>query len=173
MQRIRDAAQRLQCNRKAWADRLHPDVWNVIGHLHLPFLDWLAGHSEYQGQYYTKRLMDGKPTLGDIPPSGAFKPERNEATMTLHQWASNPRQRNQRMIDCMASTGDAMLDAESWAKTMTEAGMRYRQGPGELSDLDVDKVCLTPRWPKWEQKKMERGHVATSPTGRLHRLMTR
>lgn len=40
LQPIRDAAHRLQCNRKAWADRLHPDVWNVIGHLRL--LSWIG-----------------------------------------------------------------------------------------------------------------------------------
>ena len=36
------AAERLKRNRKAWASKLHPDVKAVIGHLHLPFLDWLA-----------------------------------------------------------------------------------------------------------------------------------
>ena len=150
---IRKCAERLQRKREAWASKLHPDVKAVTGHLHLPFLDWLARHSEYHGIHYVRRLMQGKPALGEIPPTGAFRPERNEASMTLQEWMHNPRERNERMIGSVGSSGDINLDAEAWKKTMKELAKGYIRGPGELSELDLDKTCLTPRWPKWEQKE--------------------
>ena len=153
MQQIRVAAKRLQAERVRWAEKLHPDVKKVIGHVHLPLLDWLDRNTEYYGVDYVKRLMLGKPSLGEIPRTGAFHPERNEATVALSEWIANPRCRNERMISYVRSSGDDALDAKAWEKTMKEVRMNYCEGPGEISELNLDKVCLTPRWPKWEQKE--------------------
>ena len=57
------------------------------------------------------------------------------------------------MIKAVHSSGDEVLDAKSWEKTLKEVNMCYCEGPGELTELNLDQVRLTPRWPKWEQKE--------------------
>ena len=152
MQVIRDAANSLQPQRAWWASTLHADVHKVIGHLHLPFLDWLMRHASYPNQNYVKKLMRGKPDLGDILPTGVFREERNEASMALSAWVKDPKARNLKMLAMVGSTGDAKLDQKAWEKLQRELTMQYCEGPGELAELDLDKVCLTPRFPKWELK---------------------
>lgn len=153
MQLIRDAAKRLQPERAKWSDKLHEDVKHVIGHLHLPLLQWLVEETSYPAQDYVARLMQGRPCLGEIPASGVFKKERNEASTTLQAWAATPRARNERMIGKVTSTGDLELDAKAWEKTKKELQRGYCKGPGEIHELDLDQVCITPRWVKWEQKE--------------------
>ena len=97
--------------------------------------------------------MRGKPCLGDIPPSGAFSEDRNEGATTLEEWIAHPRDRNKRMIKGMRSSGDRSLDEKAWEKTFAEISMGYCEGPGELAELDLDRACLTPRWPEWELKE--------------------
>ena len=91
MQIMRDAASRLEPVRAEWAQLLHPDVRMIIGHLHLPFLAWLVKHSKYPHLSYVSKLMRGKPDLGEILPTGVFREERKEATMTMSEWTSNPK----------------------------------------------------------------------------------
>jgi hypothetical protein len=153
MQVLRSAAARLQSQRASWEAKLHPDVRSVIGHLHLPFLQWLLEYSGFPAKDYVARLMRGKPCLGEIPASGIFFAERNEGTLSLKQWSSAPRSRNERMIAMTKSSGDNVLDNKSWEKTLKEIRMNYCDGPGEIHDLDLDRVCLTPRWAKWEEKE--------------------
>ena len=120
MRLIRTAARRLQQQREQWARGLHPDVRKVIGHLHLPLLDWMVKRSSFQGTHYVNRLMQGKPCLGEITPSGVFRPERNEATLTLAVWRQAPRSRNERMLGRVCSSGAHDLDIKSWDKTLKE-----------------------------------------------------
>ena len=153
MRLIRTAARRLQQQREQWARGLHRDVRKVIGHLHLPLLDWMVKRSSFQCTHYVDRLMQGKPCLGEITPSGVFRPERNEATMTLAAWRQAPRSRNERMLSRVCSSGAHDLDIKSWDKTLKEIQLGYCDGPGNVEELDLDTVCLTPRWPKWELKE--------------------
>ena len=142
---VRAAAWQLQDERRRLLSKMHPDVKKVIGHLHLPLLRWMVVKSKYDGIRYVERLTHGKPCLGDIPPSGAFRRQPNVATMTLKESGANPRSRSERMIRSVGSSGDEALDAAAWEKTMEEVSMSYRKGPRELSQLDLDKICLAPR----------------------------
>ncbi|CAK0893953.1 unnamed protein product [Prorocentrum cordatum] len=123
MQPVRDAAWRLTGIREQYAENLHPDVHKVIGHLHLPLLEWMVDHPKYSGTDYGAWLMRGKPCLGEIPPSGVFTEDHNRGAITIEDWIACPRERNERAIR------------------------------GELAELDLDRTCLTPWWPKWELKE--------------------
>ena len=142
MQTMRDAAQKLQHLRGSWANTLHPDVKHVIGHLHLPFLDWLRAHVDYPCQDYVHRLMRGKPCLGEILPSGVFKAERNEVNISLQAWTSCPRERNLKMVTLVRSSGDSQLDLKAWEKLEKELARHCCEGPSELAGQSLSHTTL-------------------------------
>jgi RES domain-containing protein len=153
MEQIRRMASQLQSHRDAWRSELHPDVHQVIGHLHLPLLQWLVEDTNFPDSTYVTKLCLGKPALGEIPATGLFRAERSEAEMELAEWTSNPKARNAKLIEMVQASGDIALDMKAWDKLQKELSMQYCVGPGELSDLDLNSCCITPRWPKWEEKE--------------------
>eukprot|EP00959_Pyramimonas_sp_CCMP1952_P014966 316711-Pyramimonas_sp.AAC.1 len=98
MQPVRDAARRLTCIREQYAEKLHPDVHKVVGHLQLHLLEWMVEHTKYSVTDYVARLMRGKPCLGEIPPSGVFSEDHNRGAIAIEDWIACPRERNERMI---------------------------------------------------------------------------
>ena len=62
-----------------------------------------------------------------------------------------PRRRNQKVLANIKGTGDQELDKLSWDKTMKEVEQHYCRIL-KLDEWDMDKSCLTGRFPKWEQK---------------------
>ncbi|CAK0803833.1 unnamed protein product [Prorocentrum cordatum] len=153
MQPVRDAARRLTGIREQYAEKLHPDVHKVIAHRHLPLLEWTVDHAKYSGTDYVAQLMRGEPCLGEIPPSGVFTEDHNRGAITIEDWIACPRERNERMIRGTRSSGGISLDQKAWEKTLVELSMGFCEGSGELAELDLDRTCLTPRWPKWELKE--------------------
>ena len=88
--------------------------------------------------------MLGKPCLGDVPPTGSFRSEHNPAEQTLEAWVAEAPIRNQKMLQAVKSSGDQALDEKAWEKLQAELDMGYCIGPGEVADLDLESVCLTP-----------------------------
>ena len=152
MRKIRSWAEELQPQRVVWRNSLHSQVKSVIGHLHLPLYDKLLRNIEYEGKDYIDSLMQGRRMLGTIRPSGVFPECRSPATLSVKEWVANPCKRNLAMIASVRSSGDAALDKLSWEKTLQEVDKKYAIFVG-LETLDLDRVCLTPRWPKWERKE--------------------
>eukprot|EP00959_Pyramimonas_sp_CCMP1952_P386541 8101023-Pyramimonas_sp.AAC.1 len=70
----------------------------------------MVEHTKYSGADYVARLMRGKPCLGEIPPSGVFSEDHNRGAITIEDWIACPRERNERMIRGMRSSGDSSLD---------------------------------------------------------------
>ena len=152
MQQIRDAAARLEPLRANYTARLHPEVAKVIGHLHLPLLEWLLKSIEYEDIAYMRSLMAGRPLLGPAHVSNVFPKAYVPATITLENWARDPYERNRKMIDSVGPSGDEDLDWASWHKTEQEIERGYAEGPFQLEDYDLNLKCFTPRFPKWERK---------------------
>ena len=95
--------------------------------------------------------MRGKPCLGDIPPSGVFSEDRAEGAITLEEWIAHPRDRNERMIRGMRSSGYSSLDKKAREKTLAEISIGgTAKGPVSSQSSTSIYTCLTPRWPKWE-----------------------
>ncbi|CAK0841615.1 unnamed protein product, partial [Prorocentrum cordatum] len=88
----------MQASESSMQKKIHPDVHKVIGHLHLPLLEWMVEHAKYSGADYVARLMRGKPCLGEIPPSGVFSEDHNRGAIAIEDWIACPRERNERMI---------------------------------------------------------------------------
>ena len=114
MKVIREAAAKLNDQRQAYVDKLHPDVAKVIGHLHLPLLDWLLKQIEYEDWSYMESLMAGRPMLGPAHRSNVFPKVTSAAEINLQEWSKDPYQRNVQMIASVKPTGDSRLDWASW-----------------------------------------------------------
>ena len=152
MQLIRKKAAELAPRREAEWEALHPDVRQVIGHIHIPLLRWLVAWSYYKNVRYVDKLVAGRPCLGSIPDGASdFPPEHKPPSQSMKEWTQHPWKRNLRMIAKTKPSGDERLDWLSWEKTLAEQAKGYAK-IGDLQDEDLDHVCLTPRWAKWEQK---------------------
>eukprot|EP00974_Lingulodinium_polyedra_P068219 6605403-Lingulodinium_polyedra.AAC.1 len=83
MQRVEAKAAELQGQRREWTARLRPRVARVIGHLHLPLLDWLVRESGHGDVDYMRTLMNGRNVVGDIGRSFVYPAEDNPSQITV------------------------------------------------------------------------------------------
>ena len=123
----------------------------VAGHLHLPLLQWMVEASNHQDVQYMQTLMAGRNAVGEIGRSYIFPPDDNPAETSLEQWSANPQQRNLRVLQNVKATGDTQLDRKAWEKTLKEVEKGYCQFLDD-QEYDLNKVCITGRFPKWELK---------------------
>ena len=75
----------LQCRKEIQKDQLHPNVKRVIGHIHIPLLDWALKEINYENTNYISSLMQGRPMIGEIEKTGVFLSFRNPATTTMKE----------------------------------------------------------------------------------------
>ena len=125
----------------------------MIGHLHLPLLSKLLDKIEYEDDGYMESLMKGRPVLGQIDANANSIPTPSPATRTLSDWAANPRERNEKIIRGMRPSADPRADEQAWEKMLKAVRRGYERGPFPISHYDLDAVCFTPRFPKWESKE--------------------
>ena len=151
MQKVREMAKALESQRAAWAGDLHPRVRRVIGHLHLPLIDWMVKETGHQDTNYIRSLCEGRAVVGDIGRSYLFPEDPKPATIDVGSWATNPGARNRKILANIKPTGDDALDAMSWEKTQKEIEKGYCRIMNE-SEYDLDTCCITGRFPKWERK---------------------
>ena len=98
MQKIREKAAELDHLREGYQKVLHPRVKAVIGHLHLPLLDWLLREIGFEDEDYLASLMRGRPVLGQAADSSANVACWSPCEVDLEEWAKNPRARNEQML---------------------------------------------------------------------------
>ena len=151
MEEIKLLAKDLEPERLRWQRRLHPHVAKVIGHIHGPLLARLLKDIGHEDVEYMSTLERGRNVVGDIEATGIFPPEAKPASTTYQEWIANPRRRNLDMIAATRSSGDGDLDLAAFDKTMKEVDKGYATIV-EVRGLDLDRCCLTPRFPKWELK---------------------
>ena len=102
-QKIREKAAELDHLRDGYQNVLHPSVKAVIGHLHLPLLDWLLREIGFEDEDYLASLMRGRPVLGQATdssanvacwsPACATERQRCEAARVDQQQAESAEQR--------------------------------------------------------------------------------
>ena len=114
---IRSKARELRPAQRAWAETLHPNVRRVIGHIHLPLLEWLLQRIHYEDVDYVRTLTRGRNVVGQIGRSHVFPEFENPATTSVEDWMRAAPQRNMRMIESVRPSGDDALDRASWEKT--------------------------------------------------------
>ena len=113
---LKTNAAEMEEERRAWAQTLHPDVRCVIGHLHGPLLNKMLERSGHLDTEYFRSLSSGRPSLGRIEPAGLYRVVNRPARTFLADWLAEAPARNRRIINSVASSGDARLDAEAWRK---------------------------------------------------------
>ena len=151
MRKVRDMAWDLEPQRQAWANRLHPRIRRVIGHLHVPLIDWMVRATDHADQDYVQSLCEGRNVVGDIGRSYLYPEDHKPATIDVESWAANPGGRNRKILANIQATGDNELDEMSWEKTQKEISKGYCRILEE-SEYDLDACCITGRFPKWERK---------------------
>ena len=151
MQEVRAKAIELEDLRHTWAAQLHPHVRRAIGHLHLPLLDWMVNVSGHRDTDYIRTLMEGRNVIGEIGRAYIYPPDDNPNEITVEEWSRSPGKRNSKVLQNIKSTNDADLDKLSWEKTLAEIDAGYCRILDQ-AELDMEKCCITGRFPKWEQK---------------------
>ena len=152
MQKIREKAAELDHLREGYQKVLHPRVKAVIGHLHLPLLDWLLREIGFEDEDYLASLMRGRPVLGQAADSSANVACWFTCEVDLEEWAKNPRARNEQMLRKIRPSKDGS-DKAAWDKTKKAISKGYERGPYAIHRKNLDEVCFTPRFAKWEQKE--------------------
>ena len=110
---------------------------------------------------YMDSLVKGRPMLGEgLLTTGVYPPQHPRASCSLKEWAEHPRRRNLEMIRSVRTSNDPNLDTLVWEKVQKEVRLGYAT-LHELEEYDLDAVCFTPRFPKWELK--DTGEWAARP----------
>ena len=89
--------------------------------------------------------------VGDIGRSCVYPAEDTPAQLSVEQWVDKPRVRNETVMANVRATGDDDLDRGSWEKTCKELEAGYCELI-PAHEVDMDTVCVTGRFPKWELK---------------------
>ena len=152
MQKSREKAAELDHLREGYQKVLHPRVKALIGHLHLPLLDWLLREIGFEDEDYLASLMRGRPVLGQAADSSANVACWFTCEVDLEEWAKNPRARNEQMLRKIRPSKDRS-DKAAWDKTKKAISKGYERGPYAIHRKNLDEVCFTPRFAKWEQKE--------------------
>ena len=162
MSDIRQGAAELEQFRAEMVDQLHPRVRRVIGHIHLLLLSALLKAIDYtEDSMYMASLLHGRPMLGKGElTTGLYPSQHSKASRSLDEWARCPRERNLEMIRSVRASKDPDLDWTVWKKVQKEVERGYAT-IHKLDEYDLNRVCLTPRFPKWELK--ESGEWAARP----------
>ena len=63
-----------------------------------------------------------------------------------------PYERNKQMIANCTTSDDDEIDQLAWQKAQKEVAADYASGPFPAGQYNLHKVCITPRFPKCEQK---------------------
>ena len=95
--------------------------------------------------------MEGRKVLGEISEAEVFPPFENPSEITVEQWTSSPLKRNLKMLNMVTSSGDVELDKAANVKTEKEVTGGYAKRR-KISEVNLSRVCITPRFPKWELK---------------------
>ena len=151
MQQVRLKAAELQEQRALWTEQLHPRVRRVIGHLHLPLLNWMVNISNHSDVHYMETLMTGRNVVGEIGKAYIYPADNNPSKITVEEWARTPGSRNKKVLSNIKATGDDDLDQLSWEKTLKEIENGYGRVLQD-HEWDINTACVTGRFPKWEQK---------------------
>ena len=95
--------------------------------------------------------MRGRPVLAQAADSSANVACWSPCEVDLEEWAKNPRARNE-MLRKIRSSKDGS-DKAAWDKTKKAISKGYERGPYPIHRYNLDEVCFTPRFAKWEQKE--------------------
>lgn len=138
LSRIRLWAKRLEPQRRALKDQLHPDVQIVLGKVHVPLFEKLLVESGFPNQGLINDLTRGRPLVGTPAPGGALLPRVRPAEFSKEELeASDFSNLNARAIRAVErGSGDPDLDQLSYAKTMKDFSRGAIAGPfSNVADL--------------------------------------
>ena len=135
MTALREKAAELDHLFEVYQKVLHPRVKTVIGHLHLPLLDWLLREIGFEDEDYLASLMRGRPVLGQAADSSANVACWSPCEVDLEEWAKNPRARNEQMLQKIRPSKDGSDELSQEVEEILKEELRcVRQGKDALKN---------------------------------------